>query len=150
MQVNIFKKSVLFFIIMLGMIHIWRPSKLSNFQDPPHPLVHLRPKFFDPLDLGHPISSELPLLLLQMITSQLKENNPRMNILCYQVLPSGRFSFSYQLINLVWLSFDFFSFNWSLTICYFVALYSRVCSYQLCSIIHILSTLSYLIVGGSN
>ena len=33
------------------------------------------------------------------------------------------FRFQYQLINLVWLSSDFFSPSWSLTICFFVALY---------------------------
>ena len=47
--------------------------KIVQFSRPPTPLVHLRPKFFDPLDLGRPISYESP-LLLQMITSQLKEN----------------------------------------------------------------------------
>ena len=30
---------------------------------------------------------------LQMITNQLKENNPRMTIICYQVFPSGWFLF---------------------------------------------------------
>ena len=40
------------------------------------------------------------------------------------------FRFLYQLINLVWLSFDFFSFSWSLTISFFVALYFCVHSYQ--------------------
>ena len=34
------------------------------------------------------------------------------------------FCFQYQLINFFWLSFDFFSFSWSLTICFFVPLYS--------------------------
>ena len=50
-----------------------------------------------------------------------------MTVICYQILQVG-FRFQYQLINLVWLSFDFFSFSWSLTICFFVALYSCVCS----------------------
>ena len=39
------------------------------------------------------------------------------------------FRFQYQLINLAWLSIDFFSFSWSLTICFFVASYSCVCSF---------------------
>ena len=52
-----------------------------------------------------------------------------MTIICYQVFPSGRFRFQYQLINLVWVSFDFFSFSWSLAIYFFVALYSCICSY---------------------
>ena len=29
------------------------------------------------------------------------------------------FRFQHQLVNLAWLSFDFFSFSWSLTICFF-------------------------------
>ena len=49
-----------------------------------------------------------------------------MTIICYQVLRSGQFCFQYQLINFVWLSFDFFSLNWSLNICFFF--YSCVCS----------------------
>ena len=36
--------------------------------------------------------------------------------------------FQYQLIYFVWLSSDFFWFSWSLTIYFFVALYSFVCS----------------------
>ena len=39
------------------------------------------------------------------------------------------FRFQYQFINLVWLSFDFFSFSLTLTIYFFVALYPYVCSY---------------------
>ena len=38
------------------------------------------------------------------------------------------FRFQYQIINLVWLSFDFFSFSWSLPICFLLDLYSCVCS----------------------
>ena len=42
-----------------------------------------------------------------------RTHNPRMTIICYQVLVS---------------LFYFFSFSWSLTIYFFVALYSCVCS----------------------
>ena len=38
----------------------------------PTSLVQLRPKLFDPLDLGHPISNEPP--ALQMINHQLNGN----------------------------------------------------------------------------
>ena len=38
------------------------------------------------------------------------------------------FRFQHQLTNLVCLSFDFFSFSWSLTIWFFVTLYSCVWS----------------------
>ena len=50
--------------------------KTVTFSRPPTPLVHVRPKFFQPLDLGRPIPHNIPpqVLLLQMITSQLKEN----------------------------------------------------------------------------
>ena len=66
---------------------------------------------------------------LQMITNQLKENIIQ-EWLLYVIrsfLQVG-FRFQYELINLVWLSFDFFSFSWSLTIWFFMALYSRECS----------------------
>ena len=45
------------FGLALGMMHIERTRKVSNFQDPSPP-VHLRPKFFRPLDLGRPISNK--------------------------------------------------------------------------------------------
>ena len=72
-----------------------------------------------------------------------RKHNPRMTILCYQVPPSARFRFAsfrfqYQLINLVWLSFDFFLFSWSLTICLFVTLYSFLCSCLV--VVHFFST----------
>ena len=59
-----------------------------------------------------------------MITSQLKENIIQ-GWLLYVIrsfLQVG-FRFQYQLINLVWLSFDFFSFSWSFTIRISVVLY---------------------------
>ena len=34
--------------------------KIGQFSRPPTPLVQLLPKFFHPLDLGSPISSEVP------------------------------------------------------------------------------------------
>ena len=34
--------------------------KIVQFSRPPTPLVQLRPKFFNPLDLGRPISNEPP------------------------------------------------------------------------------------------
>ena len=46
----------------LATIRIWRPWKLSNFQDP-IPLVHLRPKFFHLLDLERPILNKPPTFL---------------------------------------------------------------------------------------
>ena len=51
-----------------------------------------------------------------------RNHNPRMTFLCYQILSSGRLSFSVSIR----LSFDFFSFSWSLTICFLVDLCSCV------------------------
>ena len=66
---------------------------------------------------------------LQIITNQLKENIIKWWLLYVlrSFLQVG-FGFRYQIINFAWLSFDFFSLSWSLTICFFVALYSCVCS----------------------
>ena len=92
----------------------------------PPTTLSIRPKFFHPLDPGRPISNKPP---LQMINNQLKENVIQGWLLCVirPFLQVG-FRFQYQLTNLVWLSFDFFLFSWSPTICFFVALYSCVCS----------------------
>ena len=119
--------------------------KIFHFSRPPTPFVHLRPKFFHPFDLGRPISNDSP---LQMITNQLKEKIIQ-GWLLYVIrsfLQVG-FRFQYQPINLVWLSFDFFSFSWSLTISFFVVLWSCVCKYPKMSrdkyifiCIHIFST----------
>ena len=65
------------------------PMKIVQFSrsNSLHPLVHLRPKFF--LDLGRPISNEPP-PSPNDIQSVKRKHNPRMTIICYQVLPSGR------------------------------------------------------------
>ena len=101
--------------------------KILQFSRASTPLVHLCPKFFHPLDLARPISNELP-TRLQMITNQLHENIIQGWLLC-DIRPFVQvgFRFQYQLINLVLLSFDFFSFSWSLSVCFVVALYSCVC-----------------------
>ena len=108
------------------MIHICCPWKLSSFQNPPPPCP-CTSKIFPPP--WPSTSNSKPTPSLQMITSQLKENifQGWLLYVIKSVLQVG-FRFQYQLINLVWLSFDFFSFSWSLTICFFVALYSCVCS----------------------
>ena len=83
----------------LGTRYIWRPWKLSSFQDPSPPLSIYVQHSYIPLtwDVQFQTNPHPP---FQMITSQLKENNSRMTIICYQVLLSGRLSFS--------LSFRFF------------------------------------------
>ena len=99
------------------MIHIWRPWKLTSCQDPPPPtsIVQLRPKFFQPLDLGRPISSKPPVPFpLETIRNQLKGNIIlRWLLYIIRSFLQVRSRFLYQLINLVCLSIDFFSFNWS-------------------------------------
>ena len=127
--------------------------KIVQFSRPPPPLLLLCPSASKILPLPWPWTSNFKwtLLPLQMITSQLKENIIQGWILYVirSILQIG-FRFQYQLISLVSLSFNFFSFSWSLSICFFVALYSCACSFWLCGIIHIFSTLSCLIEGGSN
>ena len=68
--------------------------KIVQFSRPSIPLVQLHPKSFDPLDLGYPISNTPPPPPPPSPNfNQLKENNPRMAIISYQVFPSGWLSF---------------------------------------------------------
>ena len=124
------------------MMHIWSPRKLSNFQEPwtPYPS---KSKLIPPP--WRPISND-PHPFLQMITNQLKENIiQRWLLYVTKSFLQVSFHFQYQLINLAWLFFDFFSSCWSLTICFFVALYfcvqlpKNVTKYLLYMIIHIFS-----------
>ena len=80
--------SILNFSIKLN---IWDDTHMSmkivQFSRPPTPsppLVHLHPKFFHPLYLERPNDNQLIK----------RKHNPSMTIICYQVLPSGRISFS--------------------------------------------------------
>ena len=87
--------------------------KIVQFSRPlQDPLVHVRPNFFNPLDIGRPIPNEPPPSSLQIITSQLKENIIQ-GWLIYIIRSFLQvvFCFQYQLINLAWLSFDLFSFS---------------------------------------
>ena len=67
--------------------------KIVQFSRHPTLLTQLRPKFFHPLDLGRPISND-PLLSLTDNQQIKRKDNPRMTIICHQVFPSGRLSFS--------------------------------------------------------
>ena len=69
----------------------------SNFQDYIH-LVQLRPKFFVPLDLGRPISNDLPPFPNDN-QSVKKKHNPRITITWYQVFRSA-FIFNINLLIL--------------------------------------------------
>ena len=75
--------------------------KIVQFSRSPTPLSIYAQKFFHPLDLGRPISNEPPpppppphSLSPNDNRSIKRKYNPRMIIACYQVLPSGRLSFS--------------------------------------------------------
>ena len=97
-------------------------------------------KILPPLDLGRPISNKphFP----NDNQSIKRKHNPRMTITCYQVL-AFRSAFVFSINPLVWISFDFFSFSWSL--CFFVALYlcvqlsKNITKWLLFIIIHIFS-----------
>ena len=121
--------------LSLEMIHMWCPWKLYNFQDP---LLSLScPQFFHPHNLGRPISKETPPPPVPSPNdnqSIKRKHNTIKSIgwLLYVIKSffQVNFRFQYQLISLVLLSFDFFLFNWSLTICFSVTLYSCVCFCQ--------------------
>ena len=51
-------------------------------------------KLLPPLDLEPPVSNEPPPPSPNDIQSIKRKNNPRMAIICYQVLPSGRLTYS--------------------------------------------------------
>ena len=82
----------------------------------PNPACLSASKILLRLDLVGLISDN-ELLSLQMITNQLKESIIQGWLLyIIRTFLQVSFRFQYQSINLVWLSFDFFSFSWSLTI----------------------------------
>ena len=66
--------------------------KLIQFSRPLTPPVHLYPKFSHPLDVGRPISNDSPSPNVNQSTE--RKHNPRMTIICFQVLPSGQLYFS--------------------------------------------------------
>ena len=83
---------------------------MVNFQDP-HPPCPATSKIIPPLDLGRPKRTRFS---LQIITNQFKENIIQIWLLhvIRSFLLVG-FCSQYQLINLVWLSIDFYPFSWS-------------------------------------
>ena len=112
-------------VTLIGMIHIWRPWKLSSFKDP-------SPPFF----INVQNSTILLTLDFQFQTNPLSPNdnqsikrkhNPGWLLYVISSFLQVGYRFQCQLINLLWLFFNFFSFSWSLTIRFFVALYSCVC-----------------------
>ena len=109
--------------------HIDVHKNCSVFKTP-YPLVHYVQNSPPPWTWKSNLRRTLPPPpRIQMITNQLKENIIQgwLWYVIRSVLQVG-FRFLYELINLVWLFFDFFSFRWSLTTFFFVALYSCACS----------------------
>ena len=86
----------------------------------PHLPCPFTSKFFHPLDLGRPVLNKAPSPYDNQWIK--RKRRPRMTTLLHIIRPSFRLAFQYQPINLVLLSFDFFSFNWSLTI-YFLGVH---------------------------
>ena len=130
-------------------MHIWRPWKLYIFKTSQPPW----PSTCKSLSPPWPWTSNFKWIPpLQLITNQLKENIIQGWLLyIIRSFLQASFRFQYQIINLVWLSFDFFSFTWNLTICFFVDFCSctlvLLCSFPQISskcllliIIHIFST----------
>ena len=117
--------------------------KIIQFLRPPPPLSIYVPNSSTPLTLdvqfqmnspppNPPPPHPTPSIYLSPIDSQSIKRKPNRRMTIYITRPFLQvgFCFQYQFINLVWLSFDFFSFSRSLTICFFVALYSCVCVVQ--------------------
>ena len=104
--------------------------KIVQFSRLPTPLVHLRQKFFHPLDLGRPISNEPHHLShsLQMIANQLKENIMQ-GWLFMLSSTSFRSDFVFSINSLILFSFPLTSFHLAETSLYaFSWLYSLVCA----------------------
>ena len=59
----------------------------------PLPFVYLRPKLFHPLELGRPISKKASPSPNDNQSIK-RKHNPSFTIICYQVFPSGRLSFT--------------------------------------------------------
>ena len=85
--------------------------KIVQFSRLPTPLSSYVPNSSNPLTLDVQFQTTPP---LQIVTNQLKENIIQ-GWLLYVIRSffQVEFRFQYQLINLVWLSIDFFPFSWS-------------------------------------
>ena len=98
-----------FFRSALGMIHIWRPWKLSNFQDPlPHLSIYVQTSSTAlTLDVQFQITPHPPFSSSNDNQSIKRKHNPSMTIIYYQVLPSGQLSVSTHSsrLNFLWLLF---------------------------------------------
>ena len=103
------RRSGIFIVTKGWLIYIWRPWKLSNFQDSPPLLVH-RPYSSTPLTLDVQFQTN-PLLTpsLQMIANQLKENIIQ-GWLFMLSGPSFRSAFIFSINSLILSGFPLTSF----------------------------------------
>ena len=94
-------------------IHIWRPRKLSNFQDPPLALATLK-IIRPPWPWTSNFKRPPPHPPSPNDNQSIKENIIQAWLLYIMrsFLQVG-FCFQYQLIHLVWFSIDLFPFSWS-------------------------------------
>ena len=123
-------------------------SKSVQFSRPPTHVVELRLKFSGrgpppPVDLGPPVSNKTP--PSQNDNQSIKRKyNPGMTIICYQV----GFCFQFQLINLVWLSIDFFAVSQPFHQSYFKKLktsFSHSLTTKRCAVVKVELKLHYLL-----
>ena len=91
------------------MIHIWRPWKLSNFQDPKPPLSIYVQNSFTSFTLDVQFQATSPPPLLPMITNKLKENTFQGWLL--YVIPSLRSPFLFIINSLILFDFPLTSFH---------------------------------------
>ena len=85
--------------------------KIVQISRPPPPMSSYVQNSSTPLTLDVQFQTRP---YLQMITNQLKGNmNLRWLLYVIRSFLQIGFRFQYQLINLVWISLDFFSFRWS-------------------------------------
>ena len=89
---HLLKTSVMENLTFSGMIHIWRPWKLSSFQDPLPPC----PSTSKLISFPWPWTSNFRQIPPSPSDDQSmkRKHNPKITIICYQLLPSGRLSFS--------------------------------------------------------
>ena len=119
------------------MIHIWPPWKLLNFQDAPTPSsIYVQTLFtLLTLDVQFQTNPSSP----NDNQSIKRKHNPRINIICYQVLPSGRLSFSafvFSINSVILSGFPLTSFHlveaslsaysWLYTLCVVVRKYHKM------------------------
>ena len=104
-MITCFKVFHVFYALCLGNIICAKCLYYPIFKTP-NPLIYLSPKIFQPLDLGRPISNEVPSPNGNQ-SIQIK-HNPRMTLICYQVLPSA---FVFSIKSLISSSFHLTLFH---------------------------------------